>query len=128
VDRDHPRRDVRQIAERCNGEQFNALVGTTYAGIVISDRWNGFEHRNPNQRQVCWSHIDRDFRRHSEGLAEQKTFGEQGLELSRRVFAAWRAVKRDHHDRDQPIQTELRRLLDQASPKSRRSAISAANA
>ena len=28
------------------------------------------------------------FRRHSEGLAEQKTFGEQGLELTRRVFAA----------------------------------------
>jgi transposase len=104
----------------------NALVGTNYPGIVISDRWNGFEHRDPNQRQVCWSHIDRDFRRHSEGLAEQKTFGEQGLELSRRVCAAWRAFKHEHHDRDQlaaeiaPIQTELRRLLDQASPNSRR--------
>jgi transposase len=115
-----------QIAEHCNREQFNALVGTDYPGIVISDRWNGFEHRDPHQRQVCWSHIDRDFRRHSEGLAEQKTFGEQGLELSRRVFAAWRAFKHDHHDRDQlateiaPIQTELRRLLDQASPKRRR--------
>jgi transposase len=114
-----------QIAEHCNREQFNALVGTGYAGIIISDRWNGFEHRDPNQRQVCWSHIDRDFRRHSEGLAEQKTFGEQGLELSRRVFAAWRAFKHEHHDRDQlaaeiaPIQTELRRLLQDASPKSR---------
>ena len=115
-----------QIAEHCNREQFNALVGTGYAGIVISDRWNGFEHRDPNQRQVCWSHIDRDFRRHSEGLAEQKTFGQQGLELSRQVFAAWRAFKHEHHDRDQlaaeiaPIQTELRQLLEAASPKSRR--------
>lgn len=114
-----------QIAEHCNREQFNALIGP-YPGIVVSDRWNGFEHRDPNQRQVCWSHIDRDFRRHSEGLAEQKTFGEQGLELSRRVFATWRSFKHEHHDRDQlaaeiaPIQTELRRLLDQASPKSRR--------
>ncbi|HEY4829145.1 MAG TPA: IS66 family transposase [Solirubrobacteraceae bacterium] len=115
-----------QIAEHCNREQFNALVGTNYAGIVISDRWNGFEHRDPNQRQVCWSHIDRDFRRHSEGLAEQKAFGEQGLELSRRVFAAWRAFKHSHHDRERlaaeiaPIQTDLRRLLEEASPKSRR--------
>jgi transposase len=115
-----------QIAEHCNREQFNALVGTGYAGIVVSDRWNGFEHLDPNRRQVCWSHIDRDFRRHSEGLAEQKTFGEQGLELSRRVFKAWRAFKHDHHDREQlkaeiaPIQTELWQLLQDASPKSRR--------
>ena len=115
-----------QIAEHCNREQFNALVGTNYAGIVISDRWNGFEHRDPHQRQVCWSHIDRDFRRHSEGLAEQKTFGEQGLELSRRVFAAWRAFKHEHHDCERlaaeiaQVQTELHRLLEAASPKSRR--------
>jgi len=114
-----------QIAEHCNREQFNALVGTNYAGIVISDRWNGFEHRDPHQRQVCWSHIDRDFRRHSAGLDEQKTFGEQGLELSGRVFASWRAFKHEHHDRErltteiEPIQTELRQLLQNASPKSR---------
>jgi transposase len=114
-----------QIAEHCNREQFDALIGA-YPGIVISDRWNGFEHLDPHQRQVCWSHIQRDFRRHSEGLGEQKTFGEQGLELTRGVFAAWRAYQDEHHDRDRlaaeiaPIQTELRRLLEAASPKSRR--------
>jgi transposase len=114
-----------QIAEHCNREQFNALIGA-YPGIVISDRWNGFEHLDPDRRQVCWSHIQRDFRRHSEGLAEQMTFGEQGLELTRRVFAAWRAYQHDHHDRDRlaaeiaPIQTELRQLLEDASPKSKR--------
>ena len=114
-----------QIAEHCNREQFNALIGP-YPGIIVSDRWNGYEHLDPHQRQVCWSHIQRDFRRHSEGLAEQKTFGEQGLELTRRVFNAWRAYQHEHHDRDQlnaeiaPIQTELRELLEDASPKSRR--------
>jgi transposase len=113
------------VRAHCNREQFNALIGP-YAGIVISDRWNGFEHLDPNQRQVCWSHIQRDFRRHAEGLAEQKAFGEQGLELTRRVFKAWRAYQHRHHDRDQlkteiaPIQTELRKLLQDASPKSRR--------
>jgi transposase len=114
-----------QIAEHCNREQFDALVGP-YRGIVISDRWVGFEHVDPKRRQVCWSHLDRDFRRHSEGLGEQKTFGEQGLELSRRVFKAWRAFEHEHHDRGRlkaeiaPIQTELRALLEEASPKSRR--------
>jgi transposase len=114
-----------KIAEHCNREQFQALIGP-FPGIVISDRWNGFEHLDPHQRQVCWSHIQRDFRRHAEGLAEQKIFGEQGLELTRRVFAAWRAYQHEHHDREQlkaetaPIQTELRKLLQDASPKSRR--------
>jgi Transposase IS66 family len=61
-----------QIAEHCNREQFDALIGTRYPGIVVSDRWNGFSHLDPTQRQVCWSHLQRDFRRHADGLAEQK--------------------------------------------------------
>ncbi len=114
-----------EIAEHCNREQFNELVGD-FAGIVVSDRWNGYEHLDPERRQVCWSHLQRDFRRHSEGLAEQKTFGEQGLQLTRRVFKAWRGYQHEHHDGDRlaaeiaPIQTELRRLLEEASPKSSR--------
>jgi transposase len=114
-----------QIAEHCNRAQFDALIGA-YPGIVVSDRWNGFSHLDPDQRQVCWSHLQRDFRRHADGLAEQKTFGEHGLALTRRVFAAWRAYQHEHHDRDRlkreiaPIQTELRALLEAASPKSAR--------
>jgi transposase len=114
-----------QIAEHCNREQFTALMGP-YPGIVVSDRWNGYAHLDPNQRQVCWSHLQRDFRRHADGLGEQKTFGEQGVPLTKQVFAAWRAYQHEHHDRDRlqaeiaPIQTQLRQLLEDASPKSRR--------
>ena len=114
-----------QIAEHCNRAQFNALIGTSYPGIVISDRWNGYSHLDPARRQASWSHIKRDFHRHADGLAEQKIFGEAGVVLTRRVFAAWRAYQH-HQDRDQlvdeitPIQTELRDLLEHASPNSRR--------
>jgi transposase len=115
-----------QIAEHCNREQFNALIGTSYPGIVISDRWNGYNHLDPHQRQVCWSHLQRDFRRHADGLGEQKTFGEHGAKLTGEVFAAWRAYQHEHHDRDRlktaiaPIQTELHQLLQDASPKKAR--------
>jgi transposase len=115
-----------QIAEHCNREQFNALIGTSYPGVVISDRWNGYSHLDPQRRQACWSHLQRDFRKHADGLGEQKPFGERGLELSRRVFAAWRAYQHDHHDRARlqteiaPVQTELRQLLENASPKKAR--------
>ena len=84
---------------------------------MISDRWNGYEHLDPHQRQVCWSHIQRDFRRHRRARRAED-FGERGLELTRRVFCAWRAYQHDHHDQGQlkaeiaPIQTELRQLLE----------------
>jgi transposase len=110
-----------QIAEHCNREQFDALIGP-YHGIVVSDRWSGYSHLDPHRRQVCWSHLQRDFRRHADGLAEQKSFGERGLELTGRVFAAWRAYQHEHHDRDRlageiaPIQTKLRALLEDGIP------------
>ena len=115
-----------QIAERCNRDQFNALVGTSYGGVVVCDRWPGYNHLDPGQRQACWSHLQRDFRRHADGLGEQKPFGEAGVQLTRRVFAAWRAFQHEHHDRQRlqaeiaPIQTELRQLLEHASPKKAR--------
>ena len=114
-----------QIAEHCNRAQFDALIGP-YPGIVVSDRWNGYSHLDPDQRQACWSHLQRDFCRHADGLAEQKTFGEHGLALTGRVFHAWRAYQHEHHARARlqaeiaPIQTELRQLLENASPKSSR--------
>jgi transposase len=114
------------IAEHCNRAQFDALVGTSYPGIVVSDRWNGYSHLDPHRRQVCWSHLQRDFRRHADGLGEQKPFGEHGLKLTEQVFAAWRSYQHEHHDRERvnaeiaPIQTQLRQLLEEASPKNRR--------
>jgi len=68
----NPEAAIFQIAEHCNGEQVDELIGA-YPGIIVSDRRPGYEHHDPEQRQVCWSHLQRDFRRHSEGLAEQKT-------------------------------------------------------
>ena len=118
----NPRAALFQIAEHCNREQFDELIGP-FSGIIVSDRWPGYEHLDPEQRQVCWSHLQRDFRRHSEGLSAQKSFGEQGLLLSGRVFAAWRAFQHDHHDPQrlkaelEPIQTELRDLTGELNPR-----------
>ena len=113
-----PQATFLQIAEHCNREQFDTLIGP-YPGIVVSDRWNGFSHLDPHQRQVCWSHLQRDFRRHADGLAEQKTFGERGLELTARVFAAWRAYQHEHHDRDR-LKARDRADPDRATAAARR--------
>ncbi len=100
------------------------LIGD-YKGIVCSDRWWAYDHLDPECRQACWQHLLRDFTRHSEGLAEQKAFGEAGLELAKRLFGTWHAFG-EHGDRDRlkremaPVEAELRALCECAGRKSKR--------
>jgi len=60
-----------------------------HKGIVTSDRWWGYSHLPLCRRQVCWSHLRRDFKAHAEGLAAEKEFGLAGLDLAEEVFWAW---------------------------------------
>jgi len=114
-----------RIAEDRHSDRLRELIGDDFDGIVTSDRWWAYELLDAEQRQACWSHLVRDFRFHSEGLAEQKTFGDAGLASSARLFAAWRAFA-EHQDRGRlatemtPVQKQLRELLEHAGEKSKR--------
>jgi len=116
---------VFRIAEDRHSDRLHELLGPDFEGIVTSDRWWAYDLLGPEQRQACWSHLVRDFRFHSEGLAAQHEFGQAGLELTRRLFEVWHAYA-EHHDRDRlaaemtPIQNELRELLEHAANKSKR--------
>jgi transposase len=93
-----------------------ALLGEDYSGIIDSDRWWAYRGFDPTKRQVCWSHLIRDLTAHSEGLAAQKEFGEQGLDIARRLFSAWEDFQ-SHDDRRRfkrevaPLKRELKALL-----------------
>jgi transposase len=109
-----------RIVEDRHRDRLQELLGTAFEGIVTSDRWWAYDLLDPEQRQACWSHLQRDFRFHSEGLAAQQTFGQTGLEFTRRLFETWHAYAQ-HNDRDRlaaemtPIQNELRELLEHAT-------------
>ena len=79
-----------------------------HAGIVTSDRWWAYAHLPLTRRQLCWSHLRRDFQAHAEGLAAEKEFGEHGLALCERVFWAWE-VYQHTHDRSE-LKRTIRRL------------------
>lgn len=118
-----PHAAVFRVAEDRHRDRLEELIGKDFPGIVCSDRWWAYQHLDPDCRQVCWEHLKRDFRHHAEGHGEQKTFGEQGPELTMRLFGAWRDFQ-DHQDRRRlkreikPIQAELRKLLQRAGGKS----------
>ena len=113
------------IAADRHERELPELIGEGFAGIVSSDRWWAYDSLDPARRQVCWAHLLRDFRRHSEGLAEQGRFGEEGLEICRELFAAWDAFA-THGDRERlareiaPLKRRLRALLEPHRSKSTR--------
>ena len=71
-----------------------------HKAIVTSDRWWGYAHLPLGRRQICWSHLRRDFKAHAEGLAAEREFGLAGLELSERVFWAWEVFQNTHDRRE----------------------------
>ena len=70
----------------------------------------GLPHLPLCRRQLCWSHLKRDFNAHAEGLAAEKEFGEHGLQLANEVFWAWEVFQ---HTRDR---RELKRTIRPAAP------------
>ncbi len=98
----------RIVADR-HRDRLADLLGTAFEGIVTSDRWWAYDLLDVEQRQACWSHLQRDFRFHSEGLAAQQIFGAAGLTLTARLFDTWHAYLEHHnHDRLAAEMTPIR--------------------
>ena len=92
------------IAPDRHEDHAKSLLAHTEA-IVTSDRWWAYAHLPLARRQVCWSHLRRDFTAHAEGLAAERELGRLGLELSEHVFWASEVFAHTH---DRP---ELKRTI-----------------
>ena len=96
------------------------LLGTTFGGIVVSDRFSAYNHLATSQRQLCWAHLIRDLT----AIAErQGVSGEIGLELlalQQQLFVQWHQWKDGAIDWDQlqqrcrPIRQHFEGRLQQA--------------
>jgi transposase len=89
------------------------LLADTKA-IVTSDRWWAYTHLPLARRQLCWAHLRRDFKAHTEGLAAEKEFGEHGLALCERVFWAWEVFQHTNDPRE--LKRTIRSLQRQYKP------------
>jgi transposase len=91
------------------------------AGVVSSDRFTAYSSLAPERRQVCWSHLRRDFTFHADlGLGSQETFGLDGLEVTWNVFHAWKQFQQDGdraalQQRVAAIKQQMRPLLEWGS-------------
>jgi transposase len=55
-----------RIAPARHAREAKALLGDDFDGIAYSDRCWAYDYLNPEQRQLCWAHLVRDFSAHSQ--------------------------------------------------------------
>jgi transposase len=93
------------------------VLGETYPGVVGSDRWSAYNWLDPTRRQVCWSHLIRDFQAFVDREGEPARIGTALLEQVAQMFALWYRVRdgtlsrADFQVAMQPIQTRVGELL-----------------
>jgi transposase len=88
-----------------------SLIGEKPQGIVVSDRYAGYAHIPAEQRQVCWSHLIRDFIRISERAGLPGRIG-ANLLGSAYVLFRWRTARKSAAQFE-PLQRRVERALRQ---------------
>jgi transposase len=86
------------------------------SAVITSDRWWAYNHLPLGRRQVCWSHLQRDFQAQAEGIGAEKAFGDATLEICDELFWSWEIYQ---HTRDRAeltrriraVRRELKPLL-----------------
>ena len=69
------------------------LLGEDYPGIVGSDRYSAYNGLSPDQRQLCWSHLKRDFQAWVERGGHSQLIGRALLEQIKIFFALWHRIR-----------------------------------
>lgn len=75
------------------GKVAKEMIGETFKGILNSDRWSGYNWLPVSYRQLCWSHLLRDFQAFVERGGESQQIGEGILFHADRMFEWWQRVR-----------------------------------
>ena len=65
------------------------LLGHSFGGIVVSDRFSAYNHLPTQQRQLCWAHLIRDLTAIAERPGASAEFGAELLGLQQQLFDHW---------------------------------------
>jgi len=95
------------------------LLGATFAGTLISDRWGAYNFVEVVRRQLCWAHLKRDFKAFADHGPQAKVLSAKLESLVNTMFHEWHRVRDgtlsrfDFQQGMQPIQSEIEACLHQ---------------
>jgi transposase len=81
------------IARRRNAQVARAVLGTQEGPIAVTDRWSAYDWIAGPSRQICWSHLRRDFQAMIDRGGAAKPIGKELLQLSDRLFRWWHRLE-----------------------------------
>jgi transposase len=112
---------VFMVHARRNKDAAKALLGETFKGILNTDRWASYNWIDAVRRQLCWSHLKRDFKSFLDYGAEAKHLGERLLRDRRKLFRLWSRVRDGTMTRaefqlaSQPVRRRILALLEEGT-------------
>jgi hypothetical protein len=87
------------VGKRRRMEDAQEILGKSFKGILISDRYSSYNW--VDFRQLCWSHLKRDYKKISEREGLSGRIGTSLLLYERKMFMYWRRVKSGKLKREQ---------------------------
>ena len=100
------------------GQVARALLGETFAGILVTDRYSAYNWYPVRWRQLCWAHLLRDFEAMCDRGGASADLGEALLAQAHQMFAWWHRVREGTLQRStfrsymSPLRREVERLLE----------------
>ena len=111
---------VFHIALSRSGKVARELLGEDFAGLLVSDRWSGYEWYDEGLRQLCWSHLTRDFQGFIDRGGKGGRLGRKLMRQRHRFFAWYHRMlegsmsREDFEKRMPEVEREVGRLLRRA--------------
>lgn len=109
-----------RISSSRGSEVAKALLGEDFTGFLTTDRWSAYNWYDTFLRQLCWSHLTRDFQSFIDRGGEGGRLGELLMKERDRMFKWWRRVRdgtmpREEFERRMPkVERRVGRLLREA--------------
>jgi transposase len=110
-----------RVARSRGADVAKEMLGADFAGFLGTDRWSAYTFVDPARRQLCWSHLERDF----QGFIDRKDagarLGENLLRQSARMFRYWHRIRDGtltraaFQHRMKPVRSRILSLLRKAS-------------
>jgi transposase len=103
------------------GQVARALLGESFSGILVTDRYSAYNWYPVRWRQLCWAHLLRDFEAIRDRGGVSETIGDALLEQAHQMFTWWHRVREGTLARSTfrsymtPLRREVERLLEVGS-------------